>query len=745
MAIKKIDEISINGVQGVFAGGYIYSLSFDQQYSESINTITISILDSKVKPAPSLEVNYNLRIGNKSYIIYLISVEESLSVGEKVLVCKFSDKSFILDQYQVGLANRHAKSNSRKSVGVKASLDCPNCYGGFDRRNVDVAKNARSGNYVEGNLLVMGHENPLVSQCDFPDVNYSFQDLISVMSSIGIAFQNPPNLSINYLNKYVGSLREVLSNWCADYGGTFYWDMQSNLVRYVDLTQPINLTSIKNTIETNLKTRNIALKNYKTKSSIENTISQGVSSFQQKPEQSYESESVRNFFSVYYSPLSASLFAPQAHSTGALIGRFFGDAARTRYYASTRNWTRLGYTRGGARLNWSSDPLAPGPCNSVNGIETICEKVRANYQFFLVYYDDGSASYYREQDSAFASAYGKNFSGPILSAGSNVIGNSSVALSGNEYEDCSLKVSNTLDPSPSEIETPNGTYRGITIDQADIGGGAYQVEGLFVYGVEGQSAVQLQLEAFSGTQWQVVGIPNDNFSADVDTTLGGNNPFISIIRDTGFWFSTGWNCGQCQSSQDFIKQTCGNLTCDQLWARAKGFGLGGGSVMSVRGRMQVGGRTYNVYGPYTGTYSGFVEQNIVRKTKIPSRESYRHTTSPNPFKAMNTSHLLLDLNTEGQGLVETDSAQFGGFAYYDIGPREEISLDIIGSDISLIESFLNPSAGLVSFSINYGTDGYYTNIVFSSKPITLPAADKILRTVNPARSAFNLNSRRDLQ
>jgi hypothetical protein len=78
------------------------------------------------------------------------------------------------------------------------------------------------------------------------DVDYKFNDLIIEASRNNINFNNTFSSPIDYRAKYTGTLREVLNNWCQDFGYSFYW--KDDTVIFFDLSKgiTINDSSIKN-------------------------------------------------------------------------------------------------------------------------------------------------------------------------------------------------------------------------------------------------------------------------------------------------------------------------------------------------------------------------------------------------------------------------------------------------------------------------------------------------------------------
>jgi hypothetical protein len=71
------------------------------------------------------------------------------------------------------------------------------------------------------------------------DVDYKFSDLIQEASRYGVNFNNTFSSPVDYRAQYTGTLREVLNNWCQDFGFSFYW--KNDTVIFFDLSRGINI------------------------------------------------------------------------------------------------------------------------------------------------------------------------------------------------------------------------------------------------------------------------------------------------------------------------------------------------------------------------------------------------------------------------------------------------------------------------------------------------------------------------
>lgn len=120
-----------------------------------------------------------------------------------------------------------------------------------------------------GGLLVIGRENFVENNCDVPDVDYTFSDLLMAFGvdtgSLSLPNSKRGNTQYitvknnslkdrtlgsdgysSYRRSYSGSLREVLNSWCSDFGYSFTWDIFSSSPQIIgiDLTKTVGGSKI---------------------------------------------------------------------------------------------------------------------------------------------------------------------------------------------------------------------------------------------------------------------------------------------------------------------------------------------------------------------------------------------------------------------------------------------------------------------------------------------------------------------
>jgi hypothetical protein len=293
----------------------VYSIDLSGGGSEPA-TLRVSFLADNTDYTPNSNKEYTVQIGSyytfKGYIVSS-SIRNSVSSGrtkELTLV----DTSIILDKHWVGLKGKDGPPQASlltSNIGLvgrnqNASID----FGVLNPINIlnISTKNINStspitifehdGNFPD-NLILVGDaidpckdfdsDNP-IDKCnpcaqeptskldcfnrrsiEILDVDYTFSQLIEAASAKqGIAFDSTFASAVNYRAQYKGTLREVLNNWCQDYGYSFYWE--DGRVKFINLSNgiPIRDEGIRlekckiedfsetQSIEGNSKTINIA-------------------------------------------------------------------------------------------------------------------------------------------------------------------------------------------------------------------------------------------------------------------------------------------------------------------------------------------------------------------------------------------------------------------------------------------------------------------------------------------------------
>lgn len=285
---KPIEDIKVNGANGEIFNHYIYGSNLELGFSESPTKLTLNIVSKQAQrqiPPVTFPINlttsYSIDLGGFLLSkMYLYSYEKNDTVGQSVATLNFIDGSFILDKIFVGLINRHYQLGNGPEKSFIVPVNCTTCDGrGLVKRNGTFKRKAANGVFVQGDAksggsIMLGQEQFVEGICDIPDVTYNFSMLKKGMSQFGIK-TDIPDINPKYFQSYVGTLREVLSNWCADFGYTFYWDPKAGTLRNIDLKIPTdNTIAIKNIINSSNTSNGLALESYSESQSLEGTVDQ---------------------------------------------------------------------------------------------------------------------------------------------------------------------------------------------------------------------------------------------------------------------------------------------------------------------------------------------------------------------------------------------------------------------------------------------------------------------------------------
>jgi hypothetical protein len=268
MAFQILSGVRLNnGPWGQAFGGGIYAANCEIGFSRGPTKITLNIVSESgfyygvtpnVYNAP-YNINFNGHIFSG---MYLYSYEKQKSAEQSIMTADFIDSSLILDKIYIGLLNRQG----RQYVDIHMltgffTVRCPQESQGYSTGISGIAYRAvdyitvNEGCYFKkgedgGGYIILGSEYFPANQCDVPRVDYNFSELCSAMSYFGINHQlDEFDLNPLYRQEYVGTLREVLNNWGADFAFEFF--VESGVLKGIDLQTPINVNDIQTFAETN--------------------------------------------------------------------------------------------------------------------------------------------------------------------------------------------------------------------------------------------------------------------------------------------------------------------------------------------------------------------------------------------------------------------------------------------------------------------------------------------------------------
>jgi len=262
MPFQLLSGVSLNnGPWGSAFGGGIYAANCEIGFSRGPTKISINIVNEggnfkQIAPnvvSSPYDINFNGHIFSG---MHLYSYEKQKSAGQSTMTANFIDSSLVLDKIYVGLLNRQGRQfTDVHLINGSFTVRCPQesqggatGISGIAYRAVDYIT-TNDGCYFKkgadgGGYIILGSEYFPLSQCEVPKVDYNFSELCSAMSYFGINHElNGFDLNPLYRQEYVGTLREVLNNWAADFAFEFFYE--NNTLKGINLQEPINVFDIE--------------------------------------------------------------------------------------------------------------------------------------------------------------------------------------------------------------------------------------------------------------------------------------------------------------------------------------------------------------------------------------------------------------------------------------------------------------------------------------------------------------------
>jgi len=465
----KIPNITLSG--GTY-GGFIYSVGYQNNYDESPSQVTISIINESgiYSPEPVILSDATIKIGNITFLGELKDWKITEEVGRKILNLTFVDKSIRLDRIWVSLFKRSNKRygfpiypqktiNQENLIPVLNYFDIGENGGGtfyyfaFLKQQVkfNIVRKLYSNKEIRydidlGGEIIIGDEQYVSNTCSIPNVLYTFSDLLGLCG--GLVKTENLNANINdYLNSYTGTLRQVLQNWCADFGFTFRWDTENNYAVIRDAKVPLVLPD-----ESVFKSGSVIRKEYG--ASADGTFNQyGLAWYEKEGSEARRTEvSSTQYYPVFYYPFSLSFVYYQGNIfstngtpstygdlrtesefiTSAMCGYYF--QAFRKYYL----WYVLGILKNSqGTLGVGAAPLGISYATELTGTNLATQLVSAfqasgnnnvsdyinqkiiqaegveNLQFYLIYRDQTIDQNFTEYETEIIGNYiGKFYKGP---------------------------------------------------------------------------------------------------------------------------------------------------------------------------------------------------------------------------------------------------------------------------------------------------------------------------------------------
>jgi hypothetical protein len=305
------DQVKINGSTEIY-GGHIYNANVNFGFSQEATTVSISVVseDGNYAVDPndlSTSSPHTLTIGGTITIdpVFLYEYQVQKQGNQRILQLVYKDASILLDKIFVGLNYIHGFSQgAAQTKYLEAQFSCQPCPGPSSAPRpvtVDVNGIYKDGLLVQGGVfrsvknsdpqqstiskwdggyILLGDEQFAQNECDIPKVDYNLTSLLNLLAYNGITVYGLTDVNPDHRTDYVGTLREVLGNWCSDFGLSFYWNSfrtassRTEDIIGIDLSNPVSLTTldaVKTAIDSISRSDDYLVTSFNETYSLENT------------------------------------------------------------------------------------------------------------------------------------------------------------------------------------------------------------------------------------------------------------------------------------------------------------------------------------------------------------------------------------------------------------------------------------------------------------------------------------------
>lgn len=247
MSILKVSPISGPSVASSFK---IVDADVEMPTANGPGYFTITYLDTgqatnaspSIPSTPTLGSSISAQIGGMQVTGVVVSKDVSKRAGNHQYIIRAIDNSHRLDKIFVSLLNvTHEAGATQLPYVIYVGTEIDPCKG--LSRKTDLCDPCNDQPQLEVQCFEEKELRVL-------DTDYTMNDLISAAASRGISIsQSGDPLFSQHRRSYTGTLREVLQNWCADFGYTFISDGVN--VEFIDLREGIEIfpTQQSNIIE----------------------------------------------------------------------------------------------------------------------------------------------------------------------------------------------------------------------------------------------------------------------------------------------------------------------------------------------------------------------------------------------------------------------------------------------------------------------------------------------------------------
>jgi hypothetical protein len=242
-------------------GGLVYAISCEFGGTESPSTLTLSIVreqtplsEPSLNPAsPSYE---ELAIGGgRSFKGYRVSWNKDVSPDQETMQVKYVDGSFVLDSNLIGLKKKHGRGGGSMIILGKEYHPCDDSENSLqpfsfnpEKREIDWCDPCPfcpSDKYElscqEPVSLYRGPNGENIDSSKILDVKYTYNEFFQKIQRLtNLEFEKGGEYRDRPVD-HTGTIRDVLSSFCSEWGFTWYWDFFENKLKLVDLKSPTNV------------------------------------------------------------------------------------------------------------------------------------------------------------------------------------------------------------------------------------------------------------------------------------------------------------------------------------------------------------------------------------------------------------------------------------------------------------------------------------------------------------------------
>jgi hypothetical protein len=797
MAISNVPTIN-----GPNYGGVIYSLTLSQNFSQGPSTLTLSIVSENGEYAtPRLNSSATVSFSSFRFNGIVWSYNYKITASEKILEVTLVDNSVVLDRNYVLLWKRGLLGYNGTPVNITKNFNfsdetilipSENLTDPFSIIKFREARlgresvNRKSRQLISkrvGGVILVGREKFSDSECDIPDNYYFFNDLTGAIR--GFVNGNYPN-NQNWKATHEGTLREVLASWCADLGYDFYWDYETNRIRFYS-TQAGITNNLPNFSGPEVISKEIS-------SSMEGTFRQYGLAWTARPKSPPKTLTASStiLISTFKSPVDISYFTKKIAGASLAAERvkwggrardefleaaflgYVSPALRDLYCFSKQHWQALGY-----ELNSGISVSKPtvldflrqnGYEDTINNLEEFDDENIPNYLISFVNHDPTLSQKYQEIEQQILNYHGRWYRIPDVSRTFYYCSNNHV-----------VEISVSVDPE-GQIQEPNSEeFAGRRIHDR---GGNFSHDSSSAQEALGIEKLQKEIDNCSPIHVELKesGLLQNLIDSKLLTKEQAQlvNHLVIYPKNQGFvkeklGFSssvtrafngaeTTWQENQsansdngqknCKSYEDTLeKNSC--LSAEEV-ARKKAIQNAGGLINQEEPESLVSGLdSKTAQACKINTKLGSLTLCAPSDARLKVIITY--TYSINSISFADTSQFLWSVGNPGSAndvaeirIANENITDPGEDTFQRKRPSQLIKpADIDGSNHNRSVKYtfagknnipsLSPSSGLTNFDITLSSDGYTSTATFSTKPPKPSKQNNMVRFVNSQfnRGGFN--------